>query len=248
MEKYMSKITKKCLYCGDEFESYQSQKRKYCCIICKNKHQSVINMGNGNPNKRNGDYIEVEKTCIYCGVVFKGLPKRLYCSVSCKSKDQDHQNFWSYDKTGKNNPNWKGDEMIKICPWCEKEYRSRVLTQTYCSKKCFSEKMRHKLKNGHAAHMNSFISNPSKPQVELYEMVVKLEPTAILNHPSLNYSIDIAVPDKMIAIEYDGSYWHKNKENDDRRQKELEQQGWKFIRYIDIVPQLDILISDIERL
>lgn len=87
------------------------------------------------------------------------------------------------------------------------------------------------MKNGHAAHMNRFITNPSKPQVELYNMVLELCPYAILNYPCLNYSIDIAIPFLNIAIEYDEPYWHQNGEYDEKRQKDLEEEGWSFIRF-----------------
>lgn len=93
------------------------------------------------------------------------------------------------------------------------------------------EKLREWMKNGHAAYMNRFIRNPSKPQVELYKMILKFCPYAIMNYPCLNYSIDIAIPFLNIAIEYDEPYWHKNKEYDKKRQCDLEKEGWIFFRF-----------------
>jgi len=108
------------------------------------------------------------------------------------------------------------------------------------------EKMSKRMKNGGSAYMRSFIKNSSKPQVELFELIKGLYPTAILEYFSLNRSIDIAIPDKMIAIEYDGSYWHKGHEAEDaKRQKLLESTGWKFIRYTDYVPTIDELKRDL---
>ena len=52
----------------------------------------------------------------------------------------------------------------------------------------------------------------------------------------------------MIAIEYDGSYWHNKpeiKNNDIRRQKYLESKGWSFIRYTDYIPSEKELKYDI---
>lgn len=98
---------------------------------------------------------------------------------------------------------------------------------------------------GGAAHANSFITSPSQPQVQLYELVKLLYPDAILNHSSLNYSIDIAIPEQMIAIEYDGSYWHQDKKADNRRQKQLEAIGWKFLRYCNYVPSIKELKGDL---
>jgi len=103
-----------------------------------------------------------------------------------------------------------------------------------------------KMLNGQSAYLNSFIKNPSKPQVELFNLIKEIYPTAILNYPIMNYSIDIVIPELKIAFEYDGSYWHKDKEEyDQKRQKEIEDLGWKFIRYIDNVPSEDDIIEDI---
>ncbi len=113
-------------------------------------------------------------------------------------------------------------------------------TEEFCK-----ARVKHML-NGGAAYCNSFIKNPSKPQVELFNLVKLIYPTTILNYPSLNKSIDIAIPNKMIAIEYDGSYWHKDKEADRLRQKNLENIGWKFLRYCDYIPKIDELKMDLK--
>jgi Protein of unknown function (DUF559) len=95
------------------------------------------------------------------------------------------------------------------------------------------------MKNGGAAYCNIFIKNPSRPQLKLYKMVLELCPYAILNYPCLNYSIDIAIPFLNLAIEFDGEYWHKNKEKyDEKRQRQLEQQGWEFFRFSSL-PRID---------
>lgn len=118
---------------------------------------------------------------------------------------------------------------------------SFVKSETY-------EKFREVMLNGHAAYMNSFIKNPSKPQVHLYNLVLFIYPDTILNFSEtrVNRCIDIAIPEHMIAIEYDGSYWHQDKEADLHRQNILESLGWKFIRYIDYIPSKDKLYEDIE--
>lgn len=92
------------------------------------------------------------------------------------------------------------------------------------------------MREGRAAFMNSFIKNPSKPQIELYNMVKEIYPDAKSNYTCLSYSIDIVIPSLRIAIEYDGSYWHKDKEKDLKRQLKIEQEGWKFFRFEDYIP------------
>ena len=110
------------------------------------------------------------------------------------------------------------------------------------------EGQRLRMLNGQASYMNSFITNPSKPQVELYKAVLFLCPYAILNYPCLNYSIDIAIPFLNIAIEYDGSYWHQDINYHKQRQNDLEQDGWVFLRYVDYLPKIDDLFNDIKSL
>ncbi len=100
------------------------------------------------------------------------------------------------------------------------------------------------MKNGGAAYLNTFIRNPSKPQIRLFELCQECLPYPIMNYPCLNKSIDIVIPSLSIAIEYDGSYWHKDSEADKKRQKLLEEEGWKFIRYMDRIPNKNELIND----
>lgn len=123
------------------------------------------------------------------------------------------------------------------CIWRSKEWLEKVIP-----------KRRMYMLNGGAAYISSFIKNPSKPQVELFELVKTIYPKTILNFPCLNFSIDIVIPEINIAIEYDGSYWHQNKDYDNKRQKLIENQGWKFLRYVDYIPQIEELEKDIHNL
>ena len=117
--------------------------------------------------------------------------------------------------------------------------------------KSFTSNLRKKMLDGEAVRIQSFIKNPSKPQVELYNRVKELYPTAILNYPlyELNYSLDIAIPDLKIWFESDGSWWHQNKEKDLERQRKIENLGWKCIRYkadfIKDIPELEKIKEDI---
>ncbi len=111
--------------------------------------------------------------------------------------------------------------------------------------KQFKEKRRQYILNGGAAHCNKFVQNPSKPQIELFKLVQQVTPYPIMNYPCLNKSIDIVIPSLSLAIKYDGSYWHQDKEADNKRQKLLEDEGWKFIRYVDKIPSIKELKNDI---
>jgi len=96
------------------------------------------------------------------------------------------------------------------------------------------EKHKIRMKNGQASYMNSFIKNPSKGELKLREVVLELYPESIPQCKILNYSVDIALLKYKIAIEYDGYYHFNCLESTDyhnKRQEEIENQGWRFIRY-----------------
>lgn len=45
------------------------------------------------------------------------------------------------------------------------------------------------------------------------------------------YFVDFAIPPIKLAIECDGEYWHRNKEKENKRQRKIENLGWKMIRF-----------------
>lgn len=120
--------------------------------------------------------------------------------------------------------------------------------------KISSEKSRQRMLNGGAVYVQSFIKNPSKPQVELYNRIKELFPSAILNYPfyPFNYSLDVAIPELKIWFESDGSYYHQDKEKDLKRQIKIEVLGWKCIRYkansVREVPALEKIKEDINKI
>ena len=147
---------------------------------------------------------------------------------------------------------WRSDKFLDQVIPKRKEYMlngGAVYTNSFVNREEHTRKLKEWMLNGGAAYIQSFITNPSKPQVELFEITKSLYDTSVLNYPSLNFSIDIAIPDLNIAIEYDGSYWHKGREEADaKRQKLLENEGWKFLRYVDYVPSLEELKKDIKQI
>lgn len=112
------------------------------------------------------------------------------------------------------------------------------------------EKQRQRMLNGGVMKTFKNNKNPSKPQLKLYNIVKEIYPSAELDfwEDRARRRIDIVIESLMIAIEYDGSYWHKDKEADDKRQKSLEDLGWKFIRYVDYIPTKEKIKNDINRL
>lgn len=143
-------------------------------------------------------------------------------------KAEEHRNKRRDASLGQYRPDMIGDKNFAKRP----EIRAKIkkgVTESWKSKK---GKIRKKqMKEYQAAYMNFFIKNPSKPQIELYNMVLEICPYAILNYPSLSYSIDIAIPFLNIAIEYDEPYWHQDENKDKERQEKLEKEGWIFFRF-----------------
>lgn len=81
----------------------------------------------------------------------------------------------------------------------------------------------------------SLSKRPSAPQLELFKLFKEIYPTAQLEYPVFGYCLDIAVPEKKLCFEYDGSYWH-DPVKDKKRDEILEKFGWKTTRFVDSLP------------
>jgi very-short-patch-repair endonuclease len=97
-----------------------------------------------------------------------------------------------------------------------------------------AEKQSEYMKSGGSTHSRKFIKRFSKGELKLREIVKELFPTSEHTYSILNYDVDIALLEYKIAIEYDGHYHfdtEESKEYHKKRQKEIEEKGWKFLRY-----------------
>lgn len=91
----------------------------------------------------------------------------------------------------------------------------------------------------------------SKPQKLLFKRAHKFYGAPELNFPikvggCVRY-IDVALPLEKIALEYDGSYWHKDAAADQLRDQQLQQAGWTVLRYRDVVPTVAELKGAVDR-
>ena len=133
--------------------------------------------------------------------------------------------------------------------------RKSIAAKEVMSRQYMRDSKREMMLNGGAAYLHTFITNPSKPQVELFKILQCLCPNPVLNYPIYNgrksYSIDVADPRLGLAFEYDGSYWHQDEKKEKERQLYLENQGWTFIRYKPrkkgYVPTLEEVKNDINK-
>jgi hypothetical protein len=116
-----------------------------------------------------------------------------------------------------------------------------------------SPKNREYMLNGGAVKALAGVKNPSKPQLKLFELTRSWFPQARLNYPlkEINKSLDVALPDFRIAIEYnDPSFhggWQGSKEYDINREELIKSQGWKILNYYPL-PTEEQFIQDIRRL
>lgn len=81
-------------------------------------------------------------------------------------------------------------------------------------------------------YRNSSIKTSSQ-QVAIYELLHNEGYNVELNYPVSRISTDIGlfINDIKIDVEYDGWYFHKDKQNEDRKRDEfLKSQGWKILR------------------
>ena len=104
------------------------------CLPCSRK-------GKNSPRWKGG---KVKQICETCGTEFPAILSRIkqgkgkFCSPECKGKWQ------SKHQRGKNNPNWKGGEVKRICETCGTEFpllpsRIKQGEGKFCSPKCYAK-------------------------------------------------------------------------------------------------------------
>lgn len=247
--------------CGQE-ATHQFKNGKWCCNIYNSSCPEIRKKKVG--GKRSKEFKEKDRSIINTFIVLKDN-NSILCQFGCNSlaKYIIYGNKYCCNKYhircehqkesngfGKNSIERYGEEKSKEL----KENHSKRMKELWKDPnskyhKEFKEKRRKYMLNGGSSHANSFIKNPSKPQVELYNRIKEIYPSAELNFPYLNYSLDIAIPNLKIWIESDGPYWHQDKEYDLKRQKKIENLGWKCIRYIadtiNDVPSQEKIKNDI---
>lgn len=72
----------------------------------------------------------------------------------------------------------------------------------------------------------------SKQQLQLYHLLQDMYGNCTLNYPVSLCSLDcmLHINDCKIDIEYDGQYWHKDKQKDRHRDEFIKSQGYKVLR------------------
>lgn len=224
-EEYYNKFLKnedgegRCLKCEEEtsFLDLRRGFRLYCSRSCMQSSQEII-------KKKKDTYLK------NYGVDNYAKSDKFKRTHNFSKNNRKKANITCLERYGVENVSQIEDVKKKKRETSFKNYGVSNYTKT--------EEYINEMKNGRAAFMNNFITNPSKPQVELFQLCQQVFPYPVLNYPCGRYSIDIAIPILNLAIEYDGSYWHQDEEYDKRRQEFIESEGWKVIRYVDRIPTL----------
>ena len=90
----------------------------------------------------------------------------------------------------------------------------------------------------------------SSQQIAVYKMLKERYENVEINYPVCSFSLDVAlfVYDKKIDIEYDGWYWHQDKQRDRRRDEVLKSQGWSVLRIRsgNKIPTIEQLVEKID--
>lgn len=97
-------------------------------------------------------------------------------------------------------------------------------------------------------------STISKPQRKLYELLKEYYGDTKLEVPCDKCSLDcvVSVGNINIDVEYDGWYWHQDKQRDRRRDNFIKTKGYKILRILgnkkDDIPPIHVLIESINKL
>lgn len=76
----------------------------------------------------------------------------------------------------------------------------------------------------------TYIENQIK-NVLIHSLKLKDKKDFEHNHRIKRYFVDFAIFSKRLVIECDGEHWHRDKEKDLERQKEIEKENWNVIRF-----------------
>ena len=220
----------------------------------------------------NGSHEKVEVSCDYCGKI-RSIAYKDYLSQHddemgdcCKSCEFVKCKKTMLDKYGVDNSFEIPDIIDKTiatnrekygCDWQMQSARvkeksvstmiSKYGVKSPLQKEEFLNKMIETKCKNH--------SNPtSQPQIKLSYMLNKLFGNCALEVPCDRCSLDcvVDIDGVLIDVEYDGLYWHSDKQRDRRRDNFVKSKGYKILRVLgnkkDEMPTEKCLLESIETL
>ena len=174
--------------------------------------------------KGSDKYVKVN--CDYCGKEYKQQYKHQYnhkgtdCCKSCWNTKMKESMYEKYGVC----------YALQSKDFIEK-YEKTCLDKFGCKKHLSSSVVREKI---NLAYYNNGTCPTSKPQIVVYNMLKQIYGNCELNKPCGNSLLDcvVEVNGIKIDVEYDGWYWHKDKQEEDKRRNYfLIKNGYKVCRF-----------------
>lgn len=130
------------------------------------------------------------------------------------------------------------------------------IKKSYEKNPILKEEISKRMKDWQCKYMLKKVKTISKEEIKLREITKDVFPTSVFHYKVLenrNFEVDIALIEYKIAIEYDGYYHFNCQKSIDyhkQRQKLIEKEGWKFLRYsiYDKFPSKEQIQKDISRI
>lgn len=224
-----AKIPVYCDYCGKQYwptsRNYQKQRErslKDCCVACKGKKIAMTlqdNYGVSNVMQIPEIKMKHQQTCVErYGATSPLASHEIYdkTQLSFNQHYGTQKGVAELRKIPELNQKIEHTNMIKyggISPFCSDIVKRRVRETFYQNGTCPT----------------------SKKQIGLRDMIVQMFGNCELNYPCDKVSLDcMTIIDNIkIDIEYDGWYWHKDtQEQDKKRDYFVRSQGYKVLRIV----------------
>ena len=111
----------------------------------------------------------------------------------------------------------------------KRRFEETCMERYGCKNPIYNDEVQKKIKK--SLYENQTCATSSQ-QIVLYEMLKNIYGNCELNYPCGKYSLDcmIEVDGCKIDVEYDGWYWHKDKNKDIIRNRIVQKRGYKILR------------------
>ncbi|MBR2334700.1 MAG: zinc-ribbon domain-containing protein [Clostridia bacterium] len=134
---------------------------------------------------------------------------------------------WNYEKNGNTKPEYFTESSSKKVWWkCSKGHEWQAT-------------INHR-NNGRGCPICNSERNTSLPEYAILYYLKKHGLEVIHSYREMGYELDIYIPSKKVAIEYDGYLWHKNKAKIDlKKNQKCKKDGIKLYRIREGLPSLN---------
>lgn len=224
-----AKIPVKCDYCGNiyyptsrNYKKSHMKKDKDCCVSCKGKEirETVQKRyGVNNVVELSSVRAKMEETCL----LRYGVPSPLHNDEIFQKTQASFNEHYGVEN---------GIKDLRSVPEISQRIKATNIKK-YGNENpmCFPEI---KAKINQKMYENGTCKTSNK-QLELNQMLIDLYGNSELNYPCDKVSLDcmVVVDGIRVDVEYDGWFWHKDREIEDmRRDFFVESKGYKVIRFI----------------